>query len=75
MAGLGHASCAWGPWGQTISELPWLPVGVTYLPLPLGSLVTLLFVLEHIVFGSQHQRADRALRPEADEARRRGGAN
>jgi TRAP-type C4-dicarboxylate transport system permease small subunit len=42
--------------GQTISELPWLPVGITYLALPLGSLVTLLFVLEHMVFGSQHAR-------------------
>jgi TRAP-type C4-dicarboxylate transport system permease small subunit len=45
-----------GTMGQTISELPWLPVGITYLALPLGSLVTLLFVLEHIVFGSQHER-------------------
>lgn len=45
-----------GTMGQTLSELPWLPVGITYLALPLGSLVTLLFVLEHIVFGSQHQR-------------------
>jgi TRAP-type C4-dicarboxylate transport system permease small subunit len=42
--------------GQTISELPWLPVGITYLALPLGSLVTVFFVLEHIVFGSQHER-------------------
>jgi len=46
-----------GTMGQTISELPWLPVGITYLALPLGSLVTLLFVLEHIAFGSQHERA------------------
>lgn len=45
-----------GTMGQTISELPWLPVGITYLPLPLGSLVTLLFILEHIFFGSQHAR-------------------
>lgn len=45
-----------GMMGQTLSELPWLPVGITYLALPLGSLVTLLFVLEHIVFGSQHAR-------------------
>ena len=45
-----------GTMGQTLSELPWLAVGITYLALPLGSLVTLLFVLEHIVFGSQHQR-------------------
>lgn len=46
-----------GTMGQTISELPWLPVGITYLALPLGSLVTLLFVLEHMVYGSQHERA------------------
>lgn len=45
-----------GTMGQTISELPWLPVGITYLALPLGSLVTLLFVVEHVVYGSQHQR-------------------
>jgi TRAP-type C4-dicarboxylate transport system permease small subunit len=45
-----------GMMGQTISELPWLPVGVTYLALPLGSLLTVLFVLEHMVFGSQHER-------------------
>ena len=42
--------------GQTLSELPWLPVGVTYLSLPLGSLITLLFVLEHMLLGSQHAR-------------------
>jgi TRAP-type C4-dicarboxylate transport system permease small subunit len=45
-----------GTMGQTIGELPWLPVGVTYLPLPLGSLATVLFILEHIVFGPQHGR-------------------
>jgi TRAP-type C4-dicarboxylate transport system permease small subunit len=45
-----------GTMGQTLSELPWLPVGITYLALPLGSLVTLLFVLEHVVYGSQHKR-------------------
>jgi TRAP-type C4-dicarboxylate transport system permease small subunit len=45
-----------GTMGQTLSELPWLPVGITYLALPLGSLATLLFVLEHVVFGSQHAR-------------------
>lgn len=45
-----------GTMGQTLSELPWLPVGITYLALPLGSVITLLFVLEHVVFGSQHRR-------------------
>lgn len=42
---------------QSIGQLPWMPVGVTYLPVPLGGLSTLLFVLEHIVFGPQGQRA------------------
>ena len=44
-------------WGQTISALPWLPVGVTYSPVPLGGLLTLLFVLEQLVLGSQADRA------------------
>jgi TRAP-type C4-dicarboxylate transport system permease small subunit len=43
--------------GQTLAELPWLPVGLTYLPMPLGGLFTLLFVLEKMCFGSQHQRS------------------
>jgi TRAP-type C4-dicarboxylate transport system permease small subunit len=43
--------------GQTLAELPWLPVGYTYLPLPLGSLLTLIFVVEKMLFGSQHERA------------------
>lgn len=44
-------------WGQSISELTWMPVGLTYSPVPIGGLLTLLFVLEHICFGSQNQRA------------------
>lgn len=43
--------------GQSISELPWLPVGVTYAAIPLGALATLLFVLERIVWGPQTLRA------------------
>lgn len=43
-------------WGQTIGELPWMPVGATYLPLPLGGLITMFFILEHMLFGSQAQR-------------------
>lgn len=43
--------------GQTIAELPWMPVGVTYLPIPLGAAATLLFVLERIVYGVQSARA------------------
>jgi TRAP-type C4-dicarboxylate transport system permease small subunit len=43
--------------GQGLAALPWLPVGLTYLPVPVGGLVTLLFVLEKLIFGAQTQRA------------------
>ena len=46
-----------GTWGQSIPELPWLPVGLTYVPVPLGGFVTLLFVLEFLFYGDQSQRA------------------
>jgi TRAP-type C4-dicarboxylate transport system permease small subunit len=39
--------------GQSIAELPWLPVGITYAAIPIGSLLTLLFVLEQVFYGSQ----------------------
>ncbi len=42
--------------GQSIAELPWLPVGVTYAAIPIGSAITLLFVIEHLVYGSQAER-------------------
>lgn len=42
---------------QALAELPWLPVGFTYLPLPLGSFLILLFVLENMFFGAQNNRA------------------
>ena len=46
-----------GTMGQNLAELPWLPVGITYAPLPLGALLTLVFVIEKMIFGSQHKRA------------------
>jgi TRAP-type C4-dicarboxylate transport system permease small subunit len=45
-----------GTMGQTISELDWLPVGVTYAPLPIGAAITLVFVLERMVAGPQAHR-------------------
>jgi TRAP-type C4-dicarboxylate transport system permease small subunit len=45
-----------GTMGQTLAEISWLPVGITYSPLPLGALLTLIFVIEKMIFGSQHQR-------------------
>jgi TRAP-type C4-dicarboxylate transport system permease small subunit len=42
--------------GQSISELSWLPVGITYLAIPIGAALTLLFVIEKVLFGSQESR-------------------
>lgn len=42
--------------GQTLAALPWLPVGITYLPMPIAGVVTALFVLEKLAYGSQHLR-------------------
>ena len=39
-------------WGQTIGEFPALSVGVTYLPIPLGGLFTLLFIVERLWLGA-----------------------
>jgi TRAP-type C4-dicarboxylate transport system permease small subunit len=44
-------------WNQVIGQLPWMPVGLTYTPVPIGGFFTALFVLEHMLFGSQRQRA------------------
>ena len=46
-----------GTMGQTLAELPWLAVGITYIPLPLGAFLTLVFVIEKMALGSQHERA------------------
>ncbi len=41
---------------QSIAELEWLPVGVTYAAIPIGSLLTLLFVIERMWLGPQAHR-------------------
>jgi TRAP-type C4-dicarboxylate transport system permease small subunit len=38
-------------WGNTIAEFPWLSVGVVYMPIPLGGLLTLLFIAEKMWLG------------------------
>ncbi|HEU5322558.1 MAG TPA: TRAP transporter small permease [Methylomirabilota bacterium] len=38
-------------WHQVIAEFPLLSVGVTYLPLPIGGLLTLLFIVERVWVG------------------------
>jgi TRAP-type C4-dicarboxylate transport system permease small subunit len=66
------AKLCMGTWGQTVAELPWMPVGLTYMPVPIGGLLTLLFVLEKMLLGSQAERPavhvqepDAPLEPEA----------
>jgi TRAP-type C4-dicarboxylate transport system permease small subunit len=38
-------------WYNTIADFPSLSVGVTYLPIPVGGAILLLFVVERVVFG------------------------
>ncbi len=45
-------------WHQSIAEFPWLPVGASYMPLPLGGIVTLLFIVEHAWIGPARDLAE-----------------
>ena len=45
------AHLCWLTRGNTIAEFPWLSVGIVYLPIPLGGLLTLLFIIEKIWLG------------------------
>src|ERR1700674_2208925 len=38
-------------WHQSIAEFPALSVGVTYLPIPIGGAITLLFVVDRLLIG------------------------
>ena len=38
-------------WTNTIAEFPWLSVGIVYMPIPIGGLLTLLFIVEKIWIG------------------------
>jgi TRAP-type C4-dicarboxylate transport system permease small subunit len=37
--------------GNTIAEFPWLSTGVVYMPIPIGGLLTVLFIVEKIWLG------------------------
>lgn len=39
---------------QVIAEFPFLPVGVTYMPIPVGGAITLLFMIERVWIGRPH---------------------
>lgn len=43
-------------WEQPVAEFPVLTSGESYLPLPIGSAILILFVLERLLFGSQENR-------------------
>lgn len=43
-------------WEQPVAEFPLLTSGESYLPLPIGSTILILFVLERLLFGSQENR-------------------
>ena len=45
------ASLCQTTWNQSIAEFPLLSVGVTYLPVPLGGICLMLFVIEHVSIG------------------------
>lgn len=43
-------------WNQFLGSLPALRVGITYLPIPVGGFLTLIFVLEKLLLGDQSNR-------------------
>ncbi len=38
-------------WYNSIADFPFLSVGVTYLPIPVGGAILLLFVIERLALG------------------------
>ena len=38
-------------WHNTIADFPFLSVGITYLPIPIGGICLLLFIIERIFLG------------------------
>lgn len=50
-------------WHNTIGDFPFLSVGVTYLPIPIGGVFLLLFVVERLLIGEPPALVD----PETDE--------
>jgi TRAP-type C4-dicarboxylate transport system permease small subunit len=43
-------------WNQFLGEMPSLRVGISYLPIPLGGVLTLIFVVEKLFLGDQSHR-------------------
>jgi len=71
LAGIALFMVVWGArlvhatWHQVIAEFPALSVGITYLPIPVGGAVTLLFIAERLAIGRPPQEGDwRAAAPD-----------
>nr|WP_315078773.1 TRAP transporter small permease [uncultured Kosakonia sp.] len=43
-------------WEQPVAEFPLFTAGESYLPLPIGSAITLLCIVEKMLFGAQYHR-------------------
>lgn len=43
-------------WNQYLSTLSSVRVGISYMPIPVGGFITLLFVIEQLLYGDQHRR-------------------
>ncbi|WP_336334924.1 TRAP transporter small permease [Pseudomonas putida] len=43
-------------WNQFLASLPGIRVGMTYAPIPIGGVLTLVFVVERLLLGDQSQR-------------------
>jgi len=44
-------------WNQFVGELPFLRVGISYLPIPIGGIMTLIFIVEKLFLGDQSHRS------------------
>lgn len=60
-------------WHQSVDTLPALKVGLTYLPLPLGGIAILLFIIERMVAGSQKDRPIVTFEHAPDHSKVEGG--
>ena len=52
-------------WSNSVADFPFLSVGVTYLPIPIGGLILLMFVIEHVTIGRPIDTSGDAHKPAA----------
>jgi TRAP-type C4-dicarboxylate transport system permease small subunit len=52
-------------WSNSIADFPFLSVGVTYLPIPIGGFILFMFVIEHVTIGRPVDTSGDAHQPAA----------